>query len=369
MEMLNLCTLFDVNYMDRGLALYYSLRNCCEDFRLYIIAFDGECYNILNKLELNNAVIISLDEMENEVLRQVKKTRSYRAYCWTCSAWSIKYCMDTFDLDMCTYVDADEYFYSDPTELIGDFYASGSSVGIIEHHFGRRMYGDKMARGAGRFCVQFNSFKNDACGMRILNDWCIQCAECCDEFSNGKTFGDQKYLEDWPEKYEKVYVYSQLGAGIAPWNIYRYKRIKGISEQSYVYDKVTKEKIKVYFMHFHNLKIGEKHIDINVFTRFGIHDKVLIKHLYYDYLDVIFNIRRHLKHIMEESIGNVSRENNVIVKKNFIKKVREQGVLLMFVGSVKFRLCKKRDFVENEYMKSRSLGEKTLIRISEKRIN
>jgi len=66
--MYNFCTLFDTNYLSRGVALYRSLENVCEDFHLYIFAFDNTCLDILNKMNLNKATIISLKEFEDDKL-------------------------------------------------------------------------------------------------------------------------------------------------------------------------------------------------------------------------------------------------------------------------------------------------------------
>ena len=79
----NFCTLFDSNYLTRGLALYYSLEKHCADFHLYIFAFDKKCYQVLKKINLSKATIISLTEFEDVELLKVKPSRSKAEYCLT----------------------------------------------------------------------------------------------------------------------------------------------------------------------------------------------------------------------------------------------------------------------------------------------
>ena len=45
-DMLNFCTLFDSNYIDRALVMYQSLEAVLDDFKLYVIAFDLKCEQI-----------------------------------------------------------------------------------------------------------------------------------------------------------------------------------------------------------------------------------------------------------------------------------------------------------------------------------
>ena len=81
---------------------------------------------------------------------------------------------------------------------------------------------------SGIYCVQFMYFKNNLEGKKILSDWRKQCIKWCyNRFENGK-FGDQKYLDNWPQKYSKLHILNNLGGGVAPWNVQQYKVLKNL---------------------------------------------------------------------------------------------------------------------------------------------
>src|ERR1700759_1232567 len=105
--MLNFCTLFDSNYLSRGLELFESLKKTKTNFHLYVVAFDSECYDYLKKLNKTELTAISLADFEDEKLRQVKSNRTTAEYCWTCTPSIILYSIEKFQLPSCTYVDAD----------------------------------------------------------------------------------------------------------------------------------------------------------------------------------------------------------------------------------------------------------------------
>ena len=60
----NFCTLFDSFYLTRGIAMYQSLEKTCENFHLYIFAFDDASFEILKKLNFKHATIIPLKDFE-----------------------------------------------------------------------------------------------------------------------------------------------------------------------------------------------------------------------------------------------------------------------------------------------------------------
>ena len=87
-----------------------------------------------------------------------------------------------------------------------------------------------------------------------MNKWRLQCLDWCyARYEDGK-FGDQKYLDVWPENYEGVHVLNNLGGGVAPWNIQQYKIFK--KEDTLYLTKLSKqESVKLVFFHFQYVKL------------------------------------------------------------------------------------------------------------------
>jgi len=240
------CTLFDSLYLSRALAMHESLRSKCPDFRLYIFPFDDNSKEILEKLNLDCVTIIPLAEFENPELLSVKATRSKGEYCWTCTPAIIAYCIEHFNLDHCTYIDADLYFFSNPNLLIEEM--AEKSILITEHRYTKKY--DQSAI-SGIYCVQFITFRNDQHGLAALYWWRDRCLEWCFARREDGKFGDQMYLDDWTERFEGVHVLKHLGGGVAPWNVqqYEFEILKGE-----LFLRANSNLFPLVFYHFHYVK-------------------------------------------------------------------------------------------------------------------
>jgi hypothetical protein len=63
-------------------------------------------------------------------------------------------------------------------------------------------------------------FRDDPSGRACLTRWREQCLEWCKAIEEDGKYGDQKYLDEWPEKYgEKLAIARSAGAGVGPWNL------------------------------------------------------------------------------------------------------------------------------------------------------
>lgn len=247
-ETLYFCTLFDSNYLSRGLTMYRSLSACCNHFHLYIIAFDNTCAGLLQQLSLPDVTVITLKEFEDDELLKIKPTRSRAEYCWTCSSSTILYCLGKFGLPHCTYIDADLYFYSDPSVLIEEM--GDHAILITEHRYSPQYEKSILA---GKYCVQFITFKNNSDGMKALKWWRDRCIEWCYARHEGGKFGDQKYLDDWTTRFEKVWVLQHPGGGLAAWNIQQY-RVERKEGKLYGREIVSGREFPVVFYHFHYVR-------------------------------------------------------------------------------------------------------------------
>ena len=227
--------------------MYESLCCHCQEFHLYVFAFNDVCYTILKSLRLNKMTVISLSEFEDNELLRVKQTRTRGEYCWTCTPSTILYVLNRFKVGSCTYLDSDLYFFSSPQCLFDEM---GDNAVMITPHNYTPQY-DQSAR-TGIYCVQFVAFKNNEQGRDVLNWWREACLDWCYNRVENNRFGDQKYLDDWPNRFGGVHVCKNLGAGVAPWNMQQYTfqkkkdRIVGV-------ENLTGKTFDVVFFHFHSL--------------------------------------------------------------------------------------------------------------------
>lgn len=299
-----LCTLFDSNYLDKGLALYYSLCKATRDFKLYIFAFDTIAEKILDDLALKKAIVIPYAKIENDTLRRLKKERTRAEFCWTCTPIIIEYVLDEYKEKDCTYIDADMFFYGDPNILYEEIVESECSVGIAPHRFKRDAVYYQNIKNNGEYCVHFNTFFNDKRGLQVLRDWKEQCIECCTERPKDGKLGDQKYVETWPHKYDSIHIMQHLGGGVAPWNIKNFMDICIEDNKLWLLNH-DKSRNLLIFYHFEAMKyLPHNYVYLNIWGNnriTAIQDIVdlynikIKRYIYLPYLHTIEKIRSMLK--------------------------------------------------------------------------
>ena len=321
--MLNFCTLFNTTYLSRGLAMYQSLEKHATDFHLYIIAFDDHCFELLNKLGLESATIISLKKFENERLLEAKKDRTAGEYCWTCGSSSIKYCIETYHLDHCTYVDADLLFFKDPKVLIDEM--GEKEVLITEHRFSRRY---EQSAINGRYCVQFMTFRNTWGGMEVLNWWVDACLTWCyNRIEDGK-FGDQKYLDDWTTRFSTIHVLQHLGGGVAPWNVQQYDFSK-LGNKVQGTALATNEKFDLVFYHYHGFHYT-KNDSYSLSNESYQLERNHVKHIYRAYGTALFMAERIISAYNKEIVAHEVTDDI-----SWVKKVPGRSLLFFLRGYYK----------------------------------
>ena len=240
------CTLFDQNYLIKGLAMYQSLATYTNDMCLYVLCMDETTYQILDKLKLEKAVLIKRVDFESPELLAVKAERSVAEYCWTCTPSIISYVMDQNpQIDYLTYLDADLLFFNDPQPIFDEL--GHTSVSIIEHKFSK---GFEESIVNGKYNVQWVGFRRDEDGLKTLNWWREKCLEWCFNRSEEGRFGDQKYLDNWTTDFNGVHVIQHLGAGVGPWNFASYEITEGNG-------RVTINGQPLIFYHYHGYKMIE----------------------------------------------------------------------------------------------------------------
>lgn len=220
------CTYFDKNFLYRGLALYESLRQHTENFELWVLCFDTETYDILNNLSLPGLSLISLKDFETVFpeLPAVKKDRSYVEYYWTTTPYLPRYVLNMqSQADLITYLDADLFFYGSPRPIYDEL--GDGSIFICPHYYEAESVEKRGHKESvvGRYNVGLVIFRRDKTGLTCLERWAKQCLDWCYVRAEPGLLGDQKYLDDWPERFDGVVVSQNHGLGVGGWNIFRYK--------------------------------------------------------------------------------------------------------------------------------------------------
>ena len=281
------CTLFDSNYADKGLVMIDSLLEK-NDSETFVLCMDDLCFDIIKGERFPNVIGIPLHDFMDKELFGIVNERSRGEFCWSCTGKLIKYVLDNYEYEYCTYVDSDLYFYDNPDSLIEEMVASECSVQVVPHRYPDTKFWKSVEAQSGANCVQFNTFSNENKSRELLDEWIDKCIDKCSYIDGG----DQKYTSQWGEL-PYVNISKNEGAGVAPWNIQKYK-LDSINP-IIIKDRKTQKKSRVIFYHFQGIEYNDRRsVNIRVRNRIEIIDMKLIRILYTDYLEKIERKKSYL---------------------------------------------------------------------------
>jgi hypothetical protein len=205
---------------------------------------DADASRVLTALSLRNLTVVPVSEMETDRLRSVKGDRTVVEYCWTLTPFIFDRVFELDpDADRVTYVDADLAFFSDPQQLFDELEAAGKNVLITEHAYDPEY--DQTA-SSGRFCVQFVTFTRSEGARHVRQWWQDRCVEWCYDRAEDGKFGDQKYLDSWPDLFgSEVHVLGRKDLALAPWNVRMFES--------------SGATLSPVFFHFHGLRLVSSH--------------------------------------------------------------------------------------------------------------
>ena len=315
------CTLLDIGYIDKVIALYESMLNVMDCFKLYIFAFDEKTYDILFFLDLKYVEVIKFSKIESIELKELRLSRSKTEYMWTTTPIIIEHVLEFYKEKECTYIDADIYFFNSPLILIDEMKMENKDVLIIGHRFPMKVAVKKELE-SGKYCVQFNTFVNNHNGRKVLEWWKNKTIEACFYSKKGDVKGDQKYLESFEKLFDGIHVLKNLGGGVAPWNIERYKLVN--------YDSMIlsedNQNFELIFFHFQNIRyLPFKLVNINSFIK----NKDLLKSIYFPYLEKTESIRKKLMNSFDLNFSmKKSYYNNKVLSfiQNYIMPFRLRNI-------------------------------------------
>jgi hypothetical protein len=262
-------TLFDSSFLPMGMALHKSLLAHAQPFHLWILCMDETVEGQLELLSLPHVTLLPLATVETPELLAVKGGRSKGEYCWTLTPFSFTAVFNqNANIERVTYLDADLFFFADPHILLREMDEAGKHVLITEHAYAPE-YAMSLLQN-GRFCVQFLTFRRTMAAERVLHWWQKKCLEWCfDRLEEGK-FGDQMYLDTWPQLFaDEVCIVQQTDKTLAPWNELHFEKYRG-------------GKLEPVFYHFHGFRIVRPRT-LQLFMGYAIGKHGLI--LYEAYVD------------------------------------------------------------------------------------
>lgn len=277
---MNYITYFDENYVAKAIVMWNSLKRVDQDAKLHILFLTKKAYKLWIKFKnfKNDYFAYFLEDIENENLLKIKKQRSKVEYYWTLTPVWVSYCLEILKLKEFIYIDADLEFLNSQN-LINNL-SKQYDILITPHNYNPEY---DQSKTSGFFCVQYIYFKNTKRTFMVVERWLSQCITWCYRKFEDNKFGDQKYLDEWPDLYKNIVgIINEKNFFIAPWNW---------QKTNLEINKIDFNKI--HFIHWHGVHIA-KHNYYKLPSYPVDHQNV--KRILFIYVKKLFNISKTINY-------------------------------------------------------------------------
>jgi len=289
---------------------------------------DRTCYDILSQLGLANVKLIALEDFEegDQDLLKAKQNRSIVEYYFTCTPSLPLFVFNNYpEVDIITYLDADLFFFEDPAPIYNEI--DKHSIAIIAHRFPPAL---RELERAGIYNVGWLSFRRDDRALACLRWWREQCIEWCyDRVEDGR-FADQKYLDDWPTRFQGVVVVRHKGANLAPWNLANYE----IRERE---NRVWVDEQPLIFFHFHRLTQIRSWLYDPFLAGYKVKpSKIVRQSIFLPYIRTLVEIDRRVPGLLPANSLRSNARDHLIPSSQEIPLFRSVASLLKRLGAGEF---------------------------------
>lgn len=300
----------DGNYLHKAVVFYKSLSNFHNNFILHVFCFDDVAHKVLGTLKYKNIITYHASEFETKEILKVKasKERMYEYY-WAINPFIARKIIKEQKTDFVALADCDLMFFQSPEVIFDEF--KGADVIIQPNNFSYQFENDFVP--FGYYCTSFQCFRNNTNGRNVLEYWHAKCMEWCSHIREEGKFGDQKYLDDWRIRFEKVREVANVGTNVAPWNVQKFDLSQKDGRV------VINNKWPLIYYHYHSFKMnllnydyiitGDRNLSYPISTE-------AVRLVYNPYIKIIKNVVKELKKIKEyEEYTKINPGGNYHIQK------------------------------------------------------
>lgn len=252
------------------------------NFKFYFICLDDDVYSIINKLQLKNLIAIPVQEIESfyKELTHVKKKRKVHEYAWTLKPSALLFIFEHFhDVDNIIWIDGDMEFLSD-TIPVYDKWGAQSVLLVDQLYTGPYEY---LVNTYGKYQGGFVGFKKNKTGIACLKWWQQKCIDWCFEKPDSGRWTDQKYIDEFEERFKDVVILEGKAINLTPFAIYRFnselnKKIEKQDGCIYLDDK------KIILYHYYGFKYYNSTFS-DLCCYWMMFDEATIKNIYIPYIN------------------------------------------------------------------------------------